>query len=259
MKYLKLLGPVILAFVVLLTWGCERKVVVENGDDVDDGTGAELALCIECHTDGSGPPEGISNQFAYSVHGSGNNTERNRLTNDFYRSCEPCHTSEGFIAYATGVPAEGDHFSAFDCFTCHTPHATGTFEPRITAAYTLEDGTVFDRGNANLCANCHHSRRDVNEFVTDDVTLSSHWGPHHSNQADMLIGANAYEYADYSYTDSWHAEGVTNGCVACHMSASLHESVGGHSFNMRNEARGFENITGCNVSGCHGPNPVESV
>jgi hypothetical protein len=77
----------------------------------------------------------------------------------------------------------------------------------------------------------------------------------------MLIGENAYEYPTYDYTNvsSWHESGVTNGCVACHMSASQHESIGGHSWNMKNEERGFENITGCNVDGCHKPNPVASV
>jgi hypothetical protein len=43
------------------------------------------------------------------------------------------------------------------------------------------------------------------------------------------------------------------------MSSSLHESIGGHSWNMKNEDHGWENVTGCNVEGCHSANPVASV
>jgi hypothetical protein len=35
------------------------------------------------------------------------------------------------------------------------------------------------------------------------------------------------------------------------MATSLHSSIGGHSWNMENEDREFENIGGCNVSTCH--------
>lgn len=241
--------------VVLITVGCERKIT-GNPAEVDD----QVALgCLECHSDGSGPNQGILAQFEYSVHGSGNNTNRNRLYSSRYQSCERCHTSEGFIAFVTGIPADGDHFTAFDCFTCHEPHSNGDFRVRVADAVTLENGAVYDRRNSNTCASCHHSRRDVNEYVIDGVELSSHWGPHHSNQADMLVGENAYEYAGYDYSGSWHEAGVVDGCPSCHMSASVHESVGGHSWNMKNEDRGFENITGCNVDACHGANPVASV
>ena len=250
--------PVMLIAAVLVWASCERKIT--GGDEQGPDDGYTLS-CLECHSDGSGPQQGIVNQFEYSVHGSGNNTERNRLTSDRYASCERCHTSEGFIAFVTGIPADGDHFSSFDCFTCHEPHSNGDFRVRVTDAYALENDAIFDRGNANTCATCHHSRRDVREYVADGVRLSGHWGPHHSNQADMLIGENAYEYAAYDYSNvgSWHETGVTNGCVACHMSASQHESVGGHSWNMKNEDRGFESIIGCNVDGCHKSNPVASV
>ncbi len=245
---------IVLAAVLLIT-GCERKITGDVDALVDDSS----LSCLGCHSDNNGPQEGITAQYANSVHGSGNNTNRNRLYSSRYASCERCHTSEGFIAYATGVPADGDHFSSFDCFTCHQPHSSGNFSVRITEPYVLENGATYDRGNSNLCASCHHSRRDVNEYVYDGVKLSSHWGPHHSNQADMLIGENAYEYAGYDYSGSWHEAGVVNGCVSCHMGASVHESVGGHSWNMENDDLGLEVITGCNVDGCHSANPVESV
>ncbi len=243
------------AVLVLAGLGCERKITGDVKVVTDDSS----ISCLGCHSDGSGPSQGILAQFAYSVHGSGNNTDRNRLNSPGYASCERCHTSEGFIALVTGIPASGDHFSAFDCFTCHEPHSNGNFSVRVTEAVTLENDSVYNRGNSNVCAFCHHSRRDVNAYVVDSVTLSSHWGPHHSNQSDMLRGVNAYEYAGYNYAGSPHETAVTRGCPACHMSASVHESIGGHSWNMKNEERGLENITGCNVDGCHKPNPVASV
>jgi len=154
------------------------------------------------------------------------------------------------IAYVTGEPADGNYFSSFACFTCHQPHSNGNFQLRVRNAVVLEDGTLFDRGPANTCATCHHSRSDVSEEVVDDVELDSHYGPHHSNQADMIIGTNAYEYDGYQYTNSAHAL-APEACVHCHMSASLHESVGGHSWNMRNEEHDWENIIGCNAAECH--------
>ena len=245
----------VVAAAALLFTGCERKITGDGAVEYDDvSTG-----CLECHSDGSGPKQGVLDQFKYSVHGSGNNTDRNRLSSANYASCERCHTHEGLVAEVTGVPADGDHFSPMNCFTCHEPHLNGDFRVRVTEAVTLENGAVYDKGNSNMCAFCHHSRRDVNAYVYDEVRLSSRFGPHHSNQSDMLAGTNAYEYAGFDYTGSWHETGVTNGCPSCHMSAAQHESIGGHSWNMKNEDRDFENITGCNIAGCHIANPVASV
>jgi hypothetical protein len=244
-----------IAFGLLIAAGCDRKVTSDEETPEPDAS----VGCLECHTDGSGPNRAILEQFEYSVHGSGNNTERNRLASPGYTACERCHTHEGFLAQVTGEPASGEHFTAFTCFTCHEPHSNGDFRVRVTAPVVLENGFEYDKGNSNTCATCHHSRRDVGEYVVDGARLSSHWGPHHSNQSDMLAGTNAYEYDGVNYTGSWHEVGVADGCPACHMSASQHPSVGGHSWNMKNEERGLENITGCNVAGCHQANPVASV
>jgi len=254
MKHPLMLAVALLA--VLCFVGCERTI---TGDVVEDDADQTVG-CFDCHGDDDELSlRAISAQFESSIHGSGNNTNRNRLNNTRYAGCEKCHTSEGFIAEVTGVPADGDHFTSFDCFTCHAPHTDGDFGVRGAAAATLENGTVYDRGMSNLCANCHMSRRDVTTTVVAGVELSGHWGPHHSNQADMLIGANAYEFAGYDYDNSWHATGVTDGCVECHMSSAVHQTIGGHSWNMKNDDRGFENITGCNVDGCHSADPVGSV
>lgn len=243
-------GLVLLLLLFTFMVGCDREVtetiIVNNTDESN---------CFSCHNDQAFGLDfaAIQEEYTYSIHGSGNNTNRNS------GSCAPCHTSQGFVEAASGIPASGDHYSAIDCFTCHAPHTAGTFGLRVTEAIELEDGTSFDRGLANLCVSCHHSRRDVNEYVYDGVSLSGHWGPHRSNQGDMLIGANAYEYDNYSYTKSWHADGTTEGCIDCHMSAPAHSSIGGHSWNMRNEDRGIENLTGCNAVGCHSTDPIDDL
>jgi len=101
----------------------------------------------------------------------------------------------------------------------------------------MEDGSVFDHGGANLCANCHHSRYSV-EDITDDISVSSHWGPHHSPQGDLVNGTNGYEFGGYSYETSTHATAIEGACVGCHMAqVQTHGGygVGGHSFNMEDE------------------------
>jgi formate-dependent nitrite reductase cytochrome c552 subunit len=248
------LAAVVLGILALFAMSCDREIT----GDVQLASNAS-ASCFDCHSDQDFDLVQAQVEFRHSIHNSGDNTNRNRLYESYYQACERCHTSEGFVAYVTGVPAEGNHFSAFTCFTCHTPHSKGSLEVRVTSAVSLENGATFDREWANLCATCHHSRANVGTYVVDDVELSTHWGPHHSGQSDMLIGTNGYEYTGYNYVDSWHSTGVTEACIACHMSPSLHETIGGHSWSMHNEDRGFENIYGCNADGCHDTNPLDSL
>ncbi len=212
----------------------------------------ELTTCFGCHGDQNFDLIAAQQQWANSKHGSGDNINRNRNYSSRYQSCEKCHTNEGFVAEVTGVAADGEHFTAISCFTCHAPHSNGNLDLRVTAAVTLGNGEIFDRGPANLCASCHKSRRDVGTYVYDGVKLSSHFGPHYSNQSDMLTGTGGYEYDGYSYTSSAHTAVTTEGCIDCHMAGSQANVVGGHTWNMHNEERHLENLTGCNVSTCHG-------
>ncbi|KAA3636385.1 MAG: hypothetical protein DWP97_02865 [Calditrichaeota bacterium] len=233
--------------------GCEREVVEtiivnDTGNDTD---------CFTCHSgsDLGLAMEAISDQYGYSIHASNDNTDRNRLGASYYASCEKCHTSEGFIAEVTGVPASGEYFSSINCFTCHTPHENGDLSVRVTEAITLADGTAYNKGQSNLCASCHQSRRDVNVYVAADTTgtftIPGHFGPHYGNQGDMLIGANAYEYATYTYYSSAHKNVTVDGCIDCHMAAGRHASYGGHSWNMISEDKGYELTQGCNIPSCH--------
>jgi len=217
-----------------------------------DTPSGEVATCFGCHSDQNFELVAARQQWENSKHGSGDNINRNRAESAYYQSCERCHTNEGFIARITGEPADGEHFTKIYCFTCHEPHATGSLALRTEAPVTLADGKIFDYGPANLCVNCHQSRRNVNTYVVDDVELSEHFGPHHSNQGDVIAGTGGYEYDGYSYTSSAHTATATDGCINCHMTGSQANVVGGHSFNMRSEEFDFELLAGCNLPQCHG-------
>ena len=254
MKQLTITLFVILFAVLIAAVGCDRKI---TGDaKLADNSSAG---CFSCHSDTDVSLRVARVQYNNSVHKAAENTNRNRLYSPSYQACERCHTSQGFIEFVTGDAADGEDFTAIDCFSCHAPHTDGTLELRVQGPVVLENGAVFDRGDANLCVTCHHSRANVFTTVEDSININSRYGPHHSNQGDMLIGTNAYEYTGYSYERSWHSTGVTEGCVSCHMSPSEHETVGGHSWNMRNEDRGFENIAGCNATGCHDTAPLTTI
>ncbi|MFH2055203.1 MAG: hypothetical protein ABIJ61_04540 [bacterium] len=253
MKYLKYLAPLLMLLVVLSVWGCERKIVVE--DNSGDGNGAELASCFGCHGDENLAVRHAREEWAISKHGSGETVERNRVHDEGYESCERCHTQEGFIAYITDTEVEAPyHFSHIGCFTCHAPHTNGDLELRTAAALTMPDGSAYNHGAGNLCANCHQSRVDVNTYVVAGATLSSRFGPHHGPQGDMLNGTNGYEYASYNYTNSTHTTAVADGCVDCHMAGAAGYSgvgMGGHTWSMENEEDEQVNTAGCNASGCH--------
>jgi len=228
---------------VMLVIGCERKVVIEN--EV-----SEFDNCFVCHGE-DGLILAAQGEWQNSIHASGNNVD---YTNRGGTDCTRCHDHQGFLEYlATGeVGGPYENVSAIHCFTCHAPHTTGTLDLRTETAYELEDGGIFDHGKGNLCVTCHHSRRDVNS-VTDSTNVSStHWGPHHGPQGDLLEGTGGYEYAGYTYNQSNHKEAVTDACIGCHMGQpNAHQgyNIGGHSFNMEDPVSGYDLSALC--EDCH--------
>jgi hypothetical protein len=241
-----------LAALVLGLMACERKIT-----RVD--VAQEPQSCFGCHSDQNTRLVDAEQQWENSRHSTGSTLHENDGT------CKGCHTSEGFIARATGVtpPDEIENPTAIHCFTCHAPHTNGDFRLRWTTPPPLANGTSFDLGSGNLCAACHQARRNVATYVTSRVTLSNRWGPHYGTQADMLIGTNGYQYAGYSYERSTHREATgpandKDGCLECHFKATSQYVVGGHTFEMR--AMANEPLSGLtevlNVGACepcHGP------
>jgi hypothetical protein len=224
----------------LFVIGCDREI---TGDVAVQTNASEN--CFDCHdgTNDLGPEVVLATrQWENSMHGSGNAMRSSG-------SCARCHTTEGYVEEITGEDNTSGVYNAVGCFACHDPHENGDFEIRAIAAVTLENGATYDQGVSNNCAYCHQSRRDVETYVVAGKEMSNHFGPHHSNQADMMLGENAYEYDGYDYENSWHATGMTNGCVTCHFDASDAYNMGGHTFEMA--TADDENTDACNIDGCH--------
>lgn len=253
MRYLQLfLGIAALAAMLFVGFGCERKIVYENGQD------GQLTAnsCFTCHGE-DGYLLAAKGEWENSVHASGNNVDYTNRGGGY--DCTKCHDHQGFLEYlATGtLSAPYDQVSSIHCFTCHSPHERGNLTLRTAAPVTLENGDTFNHGNGNLCAHCHHSREDVDTYVTADVELSSHWGSHHGPQADLLNGSNAYVFASagpYGNTDHG-SKGNNEGCVRCHMGhppTHIGYKIGGHSFNMEDEESGLTLVGVCADPACHG-------
>ena len=243
MKKATIFFLVITTAVLMTLVGCERKVVVEEGE-------AGFNDCFVCHGE-DGLILAAQGEWQHSVHASGHNVD---YTNRGGTDCTRCHDHQGFLEYlATGeVSGPYDNVSAIHCFTCHAPHTTGTLNLRTDDPYTLENGDVFNHGYANLCANCHHSRFDVDDIVDGWEQTSTRFGSHHGPQADFLEGTGGYEMTGYTYAQSPHRTVVENGCIGCHMGQPNQHygyNIGGHSFNMEDPESGYNLAPLCEE--CH--------
>ncbi len=183
--------------------------------------------------------------------------------------CAACHSGSGFVQWikedrpvnSSGLPgsiAEVPPVTKITCATCHDPH-DATIEHQLRFADTqLGDGTPITMeayGFGAVCMQCHRSRREAATYSADVGNASSHYGPHHGPQADMLIGANAPDFG-IELPSSPHDVATVNACVDCHMAGEEGVDaegnvilVGGHSFNM-NDAEGNDHVEAC--APCHG-------
>ncbi len=214
--------------------------------------------CAACH--GSTPKYPVRGAtLAYDTSGHKNNG------NSYYANgggCQRCHTNEGFIEYLnTGkneTTAFIDYPSQQGCVTCHTPHESWDFSLRTMKPVTLADGSVFDSGKGNLCSNCHQARGTSKENVKASAAkdIRPTWGAHHGPQADVIKGANAWQFAGKEYSNSPHGSVVKDGCVACHMSLpkgrySFSPALGGHSFNVLADVHEQEKANNSGCLACH--------
>ncbi len=215
--------------------------------------------CAACHgsTDTQYPVRGARTGYLQSGHYLNDNS--------YYANgggCQKCHTSEGFVEFVkTGIvdaKAYINYPSQPGCFTCHTSHDTWDFALRTVKPVKLANGTEFDLGEGNLCANCHQARivasKEVKTMKVTDVRPT--WGAHHGPQSDLLWGTNGYEYPGQSYSSSVHKDVVQDGCVTCHMNLpegryALSKEVGGHSFNIAGEVHEAELLNLAACSTCH--------
>ncbi|HTP57382.1 MAG TPA: hypothetical protein VMM82_00600, partial [Spirochaetia bacterium] len=152
--------------------------------------------CSDCHasTNPRYPFQGARARYEVSGH--------KLLGNSAYANgegCQVCHTNEGFVSsLAKGNPDPKEFVadpSQPGCFTCHEPHETGDFRLRTVAPVTLANGKVFDVGDGNLCARCHHATAVAAQAVAPMPAnkVAPYWGSHHGPQADIVSGTNAFE------------------------------------------------------------------
>ncbi|MFZ2324514.1 MAG: T9SS type A sorting domain-containing protein [Ignavibacteriaceae bacterium] len=223
--------------------------------------------CAQCHDEpwrhniysmyeNSGHSEAVwSNSFA-----QGASSQNNSLAN-----CIRCHDAKGYINFTKGLTTNttgmkvGSHL-AITCQTCHDPHGndnTASLRTTPAGSDTLANGMQYTLGGlGKTCMNCHKNRTN-NEVTVQTAVSNSHWGPHHSVQADNFFGKNAAKFGTDDYRTNSHQFAVTDACVTCHMVATAdtgtvnRDKVGGHSWNLHNPESGYDHTTAC--TSCHGP------
>lgn len=223
--------------------------------------------CAQCHDEpwrhnvysmyeNSGHSEAVwSSSFAQGV-----SSQNNSLGN-----CIRCHDAKGYINFTKGLTTNTTGMTvashlAITCATCHDPHGNSNFASLRTSpagSDTLANGMEITLGgNGKLCMDCHKNRTN-NEVTVQTSVSNSHWGPHHSVQADILFGQNAAKFTTTDYATGSHMYAVTDACVTCHMYATPdtgnvnRDKVGGHSFRMHNPDNDFDYTAAC--TNCHGP------
>lgn len=204
--------------------------------------------CNQCHDDAVHHPYGtewLNSGHAVSPRQTGS-------------TCVRCHTAQGFENFVDGAPAVSTDYNPINCQTCHEPHGetVPTNNPhmlRTLASVTFQDGTVVtNAGEGLLCMQCHQARVNAATYASNPNNASSHFGPHHGPQGDMLEGVNGFTYGEV-IPSSAHATAVPNTCVTCHMQniASTDPAfthAGGHTFAV---SSGNEDlVAACQT--CHG-------
>lgn len=249
------------------------------GDPTMIETSLRVEVCAACHDD---PGYHMKpNEWYNAGHAKLNNYPAGRT------SCSRCHEGNGFVDFSrwlnagntpdtySGISAPAADRVPQTCATCHDPHDnTNSHQLRLEGDAYLPNGTTFDAGLAAVCFTCHNSRRNITDYNGDtisdstdiDAAKADSLEPHNSTQAEMFAVQNfmdvnllgiTYTYSpSYHVTDSFLAPGSAKKayCVVCHMAddPTGNSLVGGHTFNLHDEASGEENIEACQQ--CHGPN-----
>jgi hypothetical protein len=241
---------------------CHGPASQHKGDKSSIAMRLEEATCGYCHEEA--PYHRINTQWKNSLHAVG---VASASTNT---SCTRCHSGWGFIRVVDPKnpdtrPASG--FPQISCAVCHDPHRSELLPSQVR---TLNDVTLGDSvtvvnygGMGKICMQCHISRRDAEDYVNSPANLTTRFGPHHSNQADMLDGSNSIDYG-VPIGSSGHKFATADACVTCHMGATPaagqpgHDIVGQHTFAVSTDngtptdpSDDVQNVAVCQT--CHGP------
>jgi hypothetical protein len=225
-----------------------------------------VSPCYPCHS-----TQFSEDEYLVSGHGTVLDGDLAAFQAEFSGGgCNPCHTSEGFVKakdpdYATWTPTE---YNFIGCVTCHDPHqgaegggnasqlrSLGAVEVAYTFPYDPGDPEVArmddgEYGPGNLCAQCHHGRRNTANVLGQIANGTAHFGPHESPQMDLFLGAGCYEIPGKSYDHTHSHQNIETACVQCHMRREvvLHGELQQHSFHS------FAPNPG-NCAECHGEIP----
>lgn len=233
---------------------CHGPGSLHFGDKSKISVSLDEGVCGRCHEED--PYHRRPSQWKNSQHAKGTSFARGTSA-----SCAPCHSGWGFIALvdpASNLDKKTGNQNV-SCAVCHDPHDVSEqdkpHQVRTVANVELNNGVVVTwGGNGKLCMNCHMSRRDATEYVKE---YHSHFGPHHSNQTDMLAGTNAITFGRY-IPSSTHRDALDETCVSCHMFETPgsgepgRDLIGDHTFAMYAEDGGVrvDNVAAC--ASCHG-------
>jgi len=239
----------------LAMMSCEGPAGTPGKDGQDGINGTDgTAACNACHT-GNQMMLAKVLQYNHSTHSTGENAAYCNRS-----GCTECHVSQGFLDKVKNGAAEASYSDPLqpNCYTCHEIHQTFTLDDwalTTTAAVDLNHGEgSYDKGNSNLCANCHQARTvsPMPEIGGADVTISNRFGTHHGPVANILASTGGYEVAgSKTYGTTGHYTMISDGCVTCHMSSPYGTQAGGHQMGMEYDSHGTMtlNLTGCTT--CH--------
>jgi hypothetical protein len=235
MKNLLKLSSIIFILAVIFA-SCEGPEGPEGiaGTDGMDGT----TECMACHNEGTAF-KAKQVQFEESAHAIGTYYTRTG-------ECAGCHSTEGFLARMDFTSVNElydlgqDNQTPIACRTCHNVHVAYdesdwdlTFTDQVTATIfgtksPLHDSYSFnDYGDGNMCLQCHQARDKENipsVTSTEDVNISTYWGPHYGVQGNVLQASGGVAIAgaaNYPTTTGGHA-GISDACISCHMEDGSH-------------------------------------
>lgn len=239
------LGFIAMAFTLFMVTSCTKEgpagLAGEDGVDGEDGEDA-ITSCLECHE--STQIAVIQAEFNTSQHYVGDKAVGYAGGRSY---CAECHSHEGFVEYTTNGEVAGDISapSAWECGTCHGLHTNFDstdygFRYNEPVTFLYDETVSHDFGNSNLCAFCHQTRRPGPEADADGnfEIETTHWGPHHGPQANLLIGVGFAEIdGSETYSNEPFGPHSAFNCTDCHMGDyNSDNNQGGHSFNANVDA-----------------------
>jgi hypothetical protein len=236
-----------------------------NGDTNMISISYNAGLCGQCHD--SPPHHSIYAQWTNALHSHvvwsssfAQNSGAPGFEFNGLGNCIRCHDGRGYVNFTKGIGTNTVGMiqasqEMISCQACHDPHGNANdhwLRHMASSSDTLANGYHYNAGYGNTCLDCHKNRTD-NAVTVQTRVNSSHWGPHHSVQGDILFGQNAASFG-FPYISGSHRN-ISNLCIQCHMAPTADtgtpswNKVGEHSFNMADEENNYDNVNGC--LGCH--------